>query len=79
MSMGLVCHLVSINYLDHDIPFINSVPIVKEFQDVFLDDFRGLPPLRDIEFPIDIKPDTKQIFIPPYRTTLADFKELQLQ
>ena len=35
MSKGLLCHLVSVNDLDHDIPSIDSVPIVSEFQDVF--------------------------------------------
>ena len=38
----LLCHLVSGN--DHDIPSINSVPVVNEFQYVFLDHFTGAPP-----------------------------------
>ena len=36
MSKGLLCHLVSVNDLDHDIPSIDSVPVVNEFLDVFL-------------------------------------------
>ena len=35
MSKGLLCHLVSVNDLDHDIPSIDSVPVVNEFLDVF--------------------------------------------
>ena len=46
MSKGLFCHLVSVNDLDHDIPSIDSLPIVGEFQDVFPDDFPGVPPLE---------------------------------
>ena len=45
ISKGLLCHLVSVNDLDHDIPSIDSVPVVNEFQDVFPDDFHGVPPL----------------------------------
>ena len=46
ISKGLLCHLVSINDLDHDIPSIDSVPVVNEFQDVFPDDLPGVPPLE---------------------------------
>ena len=38
MSKGLLYHLVSVNDLDHDIPSIDSVPVVNECLDVFLDD-----------------------------------------
>ena len=31
MSKGLLCHLVSVNDLYHDIPSIDSVPVVNEF------------------------------------------------
>ena len=44
MSKGLLCHLVSVNNLDHDIPSIDSMPIVNEFQDVFPYDLPGVPP-----------------------------------
>ena len=36
MSKGLLCHLMSVNDLDHDIPSKYSVPVVNEFQDVSL-------------------------------------------
>ena len=44
MSKGLLCHLVSVNDLDHDISSIDSVPVVHEFHDVFPDDLAGVPP-----------------------------------
>ena len=55
------------------------MPIVKEFQDVFLDDLVGVPPPREIDFCIDLEPDTKEISIPPYRMAPAELKELKLQ
>ena len=45
MSKGLLCHLVSVNDLDHDIPSIDSVPIVNEFLDVFPEYLSGVPPI----------------------------------
>ena len=43
-SKGLLGHLVSVNNLDHDIPSIESVPVVNEFPDVFPDDLPEFPP-----------------------------------
>ena len=34
MFKRLLCHLVSVNDLDHEIPSIDSVLLVNEFQDV---------------------------------------------
>ena len=44
---------MSVNYLDHDIPSIDSMSVVNEFQDVFADDLSGVPLPREIEFGID--------------------------
>ena len=44
MSKGLLCHIVSVNDSDHDIPSIDSVPVVNEFLDVFPHDLPGVPP-----------------------------------
>ena len=30
MSKGLLCHIVSVNDLDHDIPSMDSVPVVNK-------------------------------------------------
>nr|XP_033508901.1 uncharacterized protein LOC117273819 [Nicotiana tomentosiformis] len=47
-------------------PKLESVPIVKEFLDVFPDDLSTIPPDREIEFCIDTLPLTQPISIPPY-------------
>ena len=44
MSKGLLCHIVSVNDLYHDIPSIKSVPVLNEFQIVFPYDMPGVPP-----------------------------------
>ena len=38
MAKGLLCHLVSVNDLDHDTSSIESVHIVNKFLDVFPQD-----------------------------------------
>ena len=79
MTKGLLCYIMSVNDLDHDIPSIDSVLVVKNFKDVFHDDLLGVPPLRDIDFSIDLEPDTKTILIPPYRMAPAELKDFKLQ
>ena len=48
MSNGLLCHLMRVNDLDHEIPSINSAPVVNECLYVFLDDFLGVLTPREI-------------------------------
>jgi hypothetical protein len=38
------------------IPEIQNIPVVCEFPDVFPKDLPGLPPERDVEFVIELKP-----------------------
>ena len=56
-----------------------SVPVVREFLDVFPDELPGLPPPREIEFEIELIPGTRPISIPPYRMAPAELKELKEQ
>ncbi|XP_069145436.1 uncharacterized protein [Solanum lycopersicum] len=56
-----------------------SVYIVKEFPEFFLNDLPGVPPEREIDFGIDIIPDTRLIYIPPYRMAPAELKKLKDQ
>ena len=79
MSKGLLCNLVSVNYLDHEIPSIYLVPVVNEFEDVFPNDFARVPPPLEIDICIDLEPDTKQISIPPYRLDPTEHKVFKLQ
>ena len=58
---------------------LKDIPIVKEFPDVFPDDISGLPPDREVEFTIDLIPDTEPISIPPYRMAPAELRELKAQ
>ena len=54
--------------------WLEDIPIVKEFPDIFLDDISGLPPDRAIEFIIELIPGTEQISIPPYRMAPTELK-----
>ncbi|GJR20628.1 putative reverse transcriptase domain-containing protein [Tanacetum coccineum] len=40
---------------------LEDIPVVKEFPDVFLEDLPGLPPVRQVEFQIDLIPGGSNI------------------
>ncbi|XP_057473208.1 uncharacterized protein LOC130761683 [Actinidia eriantha] len=49
--------------------------VVMDMSDVFPEDLPGLPPIRDIEFGIDLAPSTMPISVPAYRMAPAELKE----
>ncbi|KAH0709456.1 hypothetical protein KY284_010883 [Solanum tuberosum] len=53
--------------------------MVNEFPKVFPEDLPRVPPDRDIDFGINLIPDTQPISIPPYRMAPAELKELKEQ
>jgi hypothetical protein len=55
----------------------SEVPVVNEFPDVFLEELPGMPPDRDIEFMIELKPDTTPIYKTPYRMATPELAKLK--
>ncbi|XP_070020732.1 uncharacterized protein [Nicotiana sylvestris] len=58
-------------------PMIDSVPVVREFADVFPADLPGMPSDRNIDFCIDLALGTQSISIPSYRMAPKELKELK--
>jgi hypothetical protein len=55
----------------------SEVPVVNEFPDVFLEELPGMPPDWDIEFVIELKPDTTPIYKTPYRMATPELAKLK--
>jgi hypothetical protein len=55
----------------------SDVPVVNEFPDVFPKELPGMPPDRDIEFVIELKPGTTPIYKTPYRMATPELAELK--
>jgi hypothetical protein len=55
----------------------SEVPAVSEFPDVFPEELPGMPPDRDIDFVIELKPSTTPIYKTPYRMTTPELAELK--
>ncbi|KAL7234119.1 hypothetical protein ACSBR1_017668 [Camellia fascicularis] len=58
---------------------LKEFPVVREFVDVFLEDLPGLPPDCEVEFSIDLVPNTAPISKAPYRMAPLELRELQTQ
>src|SRR5688572_14148163 len=58
---------------------LESIPVVNEFLDVFLEDLPGLPPDRAVEFTIELEPGTAPISRRPYRMPPKELAELKTQ
>ncbi|GKC84104.1 hypothetical protein Tco_1139821 [Tanacetum coccineum] len=53
--------------------------MVRDFPEVFLDDLSGLPPIREIEFWIELVPRAIPVAKSPYRLTPSEMEELSGQ
>ncbi|XP_070020566.1 uncharacterized protein [Nicotiana sylvestris] len=66
VEKGCLAYLAYVWHTTVESAMIDSVPVVREFADMFLSDLPGMPPDRDIDFFIDLAPRTQPISIPPY-------------
>ncbi|GKF53613.1 putative reverse transcriptase domain-containing protein, partial [Tanacetum coccineum] len=55
---------------------LEDVPIVRDFPNVFPEDFPGLPPTQQVEFQIDLVPGAAPVARAPYRLAPSEMKEL---
>jgi hypothetical protein len=53
------------------------VPVVNEFPDVFPEELPGMPPDRDIEFVIELKPSIEHIYKTPFRMATPELAKLK--
>ncbi|XP_073138688.1 uncharacterized protein [Henckelia pumila] len=56
---------------------IQEIPIVREFPDVFPEEIPGLPPVREIEFGIELVPGTSPISRAPFRLAPSEIRDFQ--
>ncbi|GJU18806.1 putative reverse transcriptase domain-containing protein [Tanacetum coccineum] len=57
----------------------DDIRVVRDFPEVFPDDLSGLPPVREIEFHIDLIPGASPVVKSPYRLAPSEMLELSNQ
>ena len=63
ISKGCVYHLIRVQDSSSKIPTLEPVSVVCEFPDVFPKDLSEFPPKREINFGINLLPNTQSISI----------------
>ncbi|GKA06074.1 putative reverse transcriptase domain-containing protein [Tanacetum coccineum] len=58
---------------------LEDVPTVRDFPEVFPEDLPGLPPVRQVEFQIDLVPGATPVARAPYRLARSKMEELSTQ
>ncbi|GKD26585.1 putative reverse transcriptase domain-containing protein [Tanacetum coccineum] len=58
---------------------LEDIPVVREFPDVFPEDLPGLPPVRQVEFQIDLIPGAAPVARAPYRLAPLKMQKLSNQ
>jgi hypothetical protein len=57
-------------------PSLDQYPVLSEFKDVFPNKLLGLPPERELDFTIELKPGDKPISKTLYQMTMPELCEL---
>ncbi|GKF21503.1 hypothetical protein Tco_0070141, partial [Tanacetum coccineum] len=58
---------------------LEDIPVVKEFSEVFPEDLPGLPPVRQVEFQIDLISGMTPVARASYRLAPSEMQELSNQ
>ncbi|GJT77606.1 putative reverse transcriptase domain-containing protein [Tanacetum coccineum] len=58
---------------------MEDVPVIRDFPEVFPEELPGLPPLRQVEFQIDLVPGAAPVARAPYRLAPSEMRELLVQ
>ncbi|GJT99827.1 putative reverse transcriptase domain-containing protein [Tanacetum coccineum] len=58
---------------------LEDIPVVREFLEVFPENLPGLPPVRQVEFQIDLIPGAAPVAQAPYRLAPLEMQELTNQ
>ncbi|GJY74955.1 hypothetical protein Tco_0479386 [Tanacetum coccineum] len=58
---------------------LEDIPVVREFPEVFPKDLPGLPPVRQVEFQINLIPGATPVARAPYRLAPSEMQELSNQ
>ncbi|KAD4385881.1 hypothetical protein E3N88_26050 [Mikania micrantha] len=78
-------HKKYINFLAHVVEkkdkgkSVQDIPIIRDYPEVFLDDLQGIPPVRQVEFRIDLVPGANPIAKSPYRLAPSKLQEFASQ
>ncbi|GJU82501.1 putative reverse transcriptase domain-containing protein [Tanacetum coccineum] len=79
ISRGCQVFIAQVMEKKSDEKRLEDIPVVREFPEVFPKDLLGLPPLRQVNFQINLIPGVVPVARAPYRLTPSEMQELSNQ
>ncbi|GJV65130.1 putative reverse transcriptase domain-containing protein [Tanacetum coccineum] len=79
ISRGYQVFIVQVMEKKSDERRLEDIPVVREFLEVFPEDLHGLPPVRQVEFQIELIPGAAPVAQAPYRLAPSEMQELSNQ
>ncbi|GJS84164.1 putative reverse transcriptase domain-containing protein [Tanacetum coccineum] len=79
ISRGYQVFIAQVMEKKSDEKRLEDIPVVREFPEVFPEDLPGLPPVRQVEFQIDLIPGAAPVARAPYRLAPSEMQELSDQ
>ncbi|GJU42169.1 putative reverse transcriptase domain-containing protein [Tanacetum coccineum] len=79
ISRGCQVFIAQVMEKKSDDKRLEDIPVVREFSKVFPEDLPGIPPVRQVEFQIDLIPGAAPVARAPYRLTPSEMQELSDQ
>ncbi|GJV50340.1 putative reverse transcriptase domain-containing protein [Tanacetum coccineum] len=79
ISRGCQVFIAQVMEKKSDDKRLEDIPVVREFLEVFPEDLPGLPPVRQVEFQIDLIPGAAPVARAPYRLAPSEMQELSNQ
>ncbi|GJW33627.1 putative nucleotidyltransferase, ribonuclease H [Tanacetum coccineum] len=79
ISRGCQVFMIQVMEKKADEKRLEDISVVKEFPDVFPEDLPGIPPVRQVEFQIDLIPGAAPVARTPYRLAPSEMQELSNQ
>ncbi|XP_071727623.1 uncharacterized protein [Rutidosis leptorrhynchoides] len=58
---------------------IADIPVVRDFPEVFPDELPGLPPVREVEYRIELMPRSTPVAKAPYRLAPSEIRDMMMQ
>ncbi|XP_070054646.1 uncharacterized protein [Nicotiana tomentosiformis] len=79
VEKGYLAYLAFVRDTTAETPALDLVPVLRDFSDVFPANLSCMPLDSDIDFGIDLVPDTQSISTLPYRMAPKEMRELKEQ
>ncbi|GJV27483.1 putative reverse transcriptase domain-containing protein [Tanacetum coccineum] len=79
ISRGYQVFIAQVMEKKSDEKRLEDIPVVREFPEVFPENLPGLPPVRQVEFQIDLIPGAAPVARAPYRLAPSKMQELSDQ